>query len=68
MAVTDINGKELEIGDDVIITQNLKVKGAREIKRGAVVKNIRLTDDDAAIEGKVDGTTMVIRTIYVKKK
>jgi protein PhnA len=68
MAVKDINGKELEIGDDVIITQNLKVKGAKEIKRGTVVKNIRLTDDDAAIEGKVDGTTMVIKTIYVKKK
>jgi protein PhnA len=68
MAVVDANGKELEVGDSVIITQNLKVKGAKEIKRGAVVKNIRLTEDDEAIEGKVDGVTMVIKTIYVKKK
>jgi protein PhnA len=68
MAITDTNGKELKVGDDVIITQNLKVKGAKEIKRGAVVKNIRLTDEEDVIEGKVDGTTMVIKTIYVKKK
>jgi protein PhnA len=33
----------------------MKVKGlSSDIKRGTVVKNIRLTDDDEAIEGKVE--------------
>jgi protein PhnA len=33
-----------------------------------VVKNIRLTDDEDAIEGKVEGSVIVIKTCYLKKK
>lgn len=39
-----------------------------DIKRGTVIKNIRLTDDAEAIEGKVDGTMLVLKTCFLKKK
>ncbi len=69
MEVKDSNGNILEAGDSVIITQNLKVKGfSKDLKRGQVVKGIRLTEDEDAIEGKVEGSLLVIKTCYVKKK
>jgi protein PhnA len=41
---------------------------SKDIKMGTVVKNIRLTDDDEMIEGKVDGTMVALKTIFLKKK
>ena len=65
----DSNGNILQAGDSVVVTQTLKVKGfSSGIKRGTVVKNIRLTDDEDAIEGKVEGSVIVIKTCYLKKK
>jgi protein PhnA len=69
MDVKDSNGNVLEAGDSVILIKSLKVKGlAKDIKQGTVVKNIRLTNDDEAIEGKIDGTMLVLKTCFVKKK
>jgi len=69
MEVKDCNGNLLQAGDAVIVNKTLKVKGmASDIKRGTVVKNIRLTDDDGMIEGKVNGSMVVIKTEFVKKK
>ena len=69
MEVKDSNGNLLNAGDSVIVIKTLKVKGmSADIKRGTVVKNIRLTDDDEAIEGKVDGTLLVLKTCFLKKK
>ena len=69
MPVKDSNGNELKAGDSVTIIQNLKVKGmSNDLKRGTVVKNIRLTDDEGAIEGKVEGSMLVLKTMYLKKK
>jgi protein PhnA len=69
MEVKDSNGNLLNAGDSVIVIKSLKVKGmSGDIKRGTVVKNIRLTDDDEAIEGKVDGTMLVLKTCFLKKK
>jgi protein PhnA len=65
----DSNGNVLSEGDAVLLTKDLKVKGFKKgLKRGAVVKNIRLTDDSGAIEGKVEGSMLVIKTMYLKKK
>ncbi len=65
----DANGVILETGDNVILTQNLNVKGANFIApKGTVVKKIRLVHDNAEqIEGKIEGDTIVILTKYVKK-
>lgn len=63
----DSNGTALHAGDTVTIIKGLKVKGGKDIKQGTTVKNIRLTDDTAYIEGKVDGSVIVIKTEFVRK-
>ncbi|MBK7358159.1 MAG: alkylphosphonate utilization protein [Saprospiraceae bacterium] len=69
METKDSNGNILQNGDAVLLIQNLKVKGfSKDLKRGTVVKNIRLTDDPDAIEGKVEGSVLVLKTCYLKKK
>lgn len=64
--VTDANGNVLTKGDTVISTQNL-MAGSMKIQKWTKVKNIRLTDDPELIEGKIDGTTMVLKTCFFKK-
>lgn len=68
MIVKDSNGNILAAGDTVQVIKTLKVKGGKDIKQGTVVKNIRFTDDDEAIEGRVDGSVMVLKTSFLKKK
>ncbi len=69
METKDSNGNILQAGDTVSVIKTLKVKGlSSDIKMGTVVKNIRLTDDNEAIEGKVNGTTIVLKTCFVKKR
>ncbi len=67
--VKDANGNVLNNGDNVVLIKDLKVKGSTvTLKRGTVVKSIRLTDDPDEIEGKnpqVKG--LVLRTEFVKK-
>ena len=68
MEVKDSNGTLLNAGDTVTVIKDLKVKGSSSvIKRGTVVKNIRLTDSEDEIEGKVEKTVMVLKTIFLKK-
>jgi protein PhnA len=69
MAVRDGNGAELKDGDSVIVIKDLKVKGASSgLKRGTVVKNIRLTDNEQEIEGRTDKIKgLVLKTMFVKK-
>lgn len=68
-AVTrDSNGTALSEGDTVTLIKDLEVKGAGfTAKRGTVVKNIRLTDDPKFIEGKINGSTIVLVAAYMKK-
>lgn len=69
METTDSNGNVLQTGDSVLVIKTLKVKGSpNDIKRGTVVKNIRLTDNTEEIEGKVDGSVIVLKTCFLKKK
>ena len=65
----DSFGVILELGDNVILTQNLNVKGANFIApKGTMVRKIRLVPDNAEqIEGKIEGETIVILTKYVRK-
>ncbi|MEI6880112.1 MAG: alkylphosphonate utilization protein [Bacteroidota bacterium] len=68
MEVRDSNGTILNEGDSVTIIKSLKVKGsASDLKRGQMVKNIRLTDNNEEIEGKVDKVTLVLKTCFLKK-
>lgn len=64
----DSNGTVLNEGDTVTLIKDLEVKGAGfTAKRGTIVKNIRLTDDAKFIEGKINGTTIVLVADYMKK-
>jgi protein PhnA len=69
LVVKDSNGTRLADGDSVTLIKDLKVKGTSEtIKRGTVVKNIRLTDNDQEVEcntKQVKG--LVLRTEFLKK-
>jgi len=68
--VKDSNGTRLSDGDSVTLIKDLKVKGSGGVtlKRGTLIRNIRLTYDEAEIEcnaEKVKG--LVLRTEFVKK-
>jgi protein PhnA len=69
MSVKDSNGNELAAGDSVQLIKDLKVKGTSvTLKRGAVTKNIRLTDDDEEVECNVDKVKgLVLKTCFLKK-
>lgn len=68
MEVKDSNGNLLTEGDSVTVIKDLKVRGSSAvIKRGTKVKNIRLTDDEEEIEGKVEGSVIVLKTCFLKK-
>lgn len=62
----DAHGNILAQGDTVISTQNL-MAGKEKIQKGTKVKNIRLTDDPEVIEGKIDGSLMVLKVSFFKK-
>lgn len=68
MDIRDSNGNILNEGDSVTLIKDLKVRGSSStIKRGTVVKNIRLTEEEGEIEGKVEKTVMVLKTEFLKK-
>lgn len=64
----DSNGADLQDGDDVTLIKDLKVKGANfTAKQGTLVRGISLTDNPEHIEGKVNGTRIVLVAAYLKK-
>lgn len=68
MDVKDSNGILLAEGDSVTFIKDLKVKGSSQtLKRGTLVKNIRLTSSPAEIEGRAGGSTMGLKTEFLKK-
>jgi len=68
METKDSNGNVLADGDSVTLTKDLKVKGSSIVlKRGKTVKNIKLTEDPAEVDCRVDGSSIVLRTEFLKK-
>jgi protein PhnA len=69
MDVRDSNGNILANGDSVQVIKDLKVKGTSvTLKRGTVIKNIRVTGEAGVIEcnaEKVKG--LVLKTEFLKK-
>ncbi len=66
----DVNGNELQDGDDVIIAQDLKL-GKDTIKQGTKVKGIRILEVEYKghdLQGRVDGFgTLYLKSSVVKK-
>jgi len=68
VVVKDSNGTTLEAGDSVTIIKDLEVKGAGfTAKRGTVVKGIGLNGIEGQIEGRVNGTRIVLLSKFLKK-
>ena len=70
MEVTDAFGNKLKTGDTVQLTKELKVRGTKiSIKKGTVIKNIRLTDDPEEIDCSTKQVKkLVLRTEFCKRK
>jgi len=70
IAVRDAFGNLLADGDQVTLTKDLTVKGAgRTLKRGTLIKSIRLTGDAQEIDCRYDGIKgLVLRAEFVKKR
>lgn len=69
VAVRDSVGNLLADGDAVTLIKDLKVKGAGQtLKRGTVIRSIRLTGDDQEIDCRYEGIKgLVLRAEFVKK-
>jgi protein PhnA len=65
----DSNGTFLATGDTVTLIKDLTVKGAGfTAKRGTAVRNISLVENNPKqLEGRVNGTQIVILTEFVKR-
>ena len=67
--VVDSNGAVLADGDSVVLIKDLAVKGAGQtLKRGTMIKSIRLTGDDQEIDCRYPGIKgLVLRAEFVRK-
>jgi protein PhnA len=68
--VYDAVGNRLADGDSVTLIKDLKVKGAGQtLKRGTVIKTIRLTGDAQEIDCRHESIKgLVLRAEFVKKR
>ena len=69
VVVRDSVGNILADGDAVTLIKDLKVKGAGQmLKRGTVIKSIRLTGDDQEIDCRYEAIKgLVLRAEFVRK-
>ena len=69
VVVKDSNGARLKEGDTVQVIKDLPVKGSSTvIKRGTIIKNIHLTDDDEHVECRTEKVKgLVLKTCFLKK-
>lgn len=66
----DSNGALLESGDTVTMIKDKDIKGAGSftLKRGTAIRNISLIHDNSQqIEGRINGSNIIILTKYVRK-
>ncbi len=68
--VRDAVGNLLADGDQVPLIKDLEVKGAGQtLKRGTLIKSIRLTGDPQEIDCRYDGIKgLVLRAEFVRKR
>jgi protein PhnA len=68
--VRDAVGNILTDGDQVTLIKDLEVKGAGQtLKRGTLIKSIRLTGDAQEIDCRYDGIKgLVLRAEFVRKR
>jgi protein PhnA len=66
--VKDAYGNVLATGDVVAMVKDLKLKGSSQVlKVGTKSKPIRLVEGDHEIDCKMDGISIALKAMYVKK-
>jgi protein PhnA len=69
MHIKDCNGTVLESGDSVQLIKDLKVGGSSmTLKRGEVIKNIRVLEDEDEIECRIGKATLMLKPEFLRKK
>jgi protein PhnA len=70
LVVRDAVGNVLADGDQVTLIKDLTVKGAGQtLKRGTLIKSIRLTGDAQEIDCRYEGIKgLVLRAEFVRKR
>ncbi len=64
----DCNGNLLADGNAVTVVKDLPVRGSSMvIKQGTKVKSIRLTENSDEVDCKIDGSSIVLKTCFLKK-
>lgn len=68
LVVKDAHGNLLADGDSVTLIKDLKLKGSSTtIKGGTRIKGIRLVSGDHEVDCKVDGMSIMLKAMYLKK-
>jgi protein PhnA len=69
-SVVDCDGKPLASGDTVQTIRDLDVKGTKiSIRKGTVIKNIKMTGDEELVECRVDNMKgIMLRTEFLRKR
>jgi protein PhnA len=69
MEIKDCNGTVLQTGDSVQVIKDLKVGGSSMVlKRGEVIKNIRIVEDEEGVECRIGKATIVLKPEFLKKR
>ena len=68
LMVKDAHGNLLADGDSVVLIKDLKLKGSSTvIKGGTKIRGIRLVSGDHEVDCKVDGMSIMLKAMYLRK-
>ncbi len=68
LTARDAHGTPLKDGDSVTVIKDLKVRGSSMvIKQGTLIKGIRITEGDHNLDCKVNGTSLQLKSEFMKK-
>lgn len=68
LTARDAHGNILKDGDSVTVIKDLKVRGSSMIvKQGTMIKGIRIVEGDHNLDCKVNGTSLQLKSEFMKK-
>jgi protein PhnA len=68
MEVKDTDGTLLANGDNVVLIKSMKIKVAQmTLRQGTIFRNIKLKETPEEIDCSINGTNIVLSTIFLRK-
>ncbi|GAA5093281.1 zinc ribbon domain-containing protein YjdM [Wohlfahrtiimonas larvae] len=68
LTAKDAHGNILRDGDSVTVIKDLKVRGSSMVvKQGTMIKSIRIVEGDHNLDCKVNGTSLQLKSEFMKK-